>query len=118
MAGPGSDQPAPAQLGPPKPHGALCGADRTEQGARLGSSDAAGAAVAVSLPLGFAESVFEQPLPMLMVSAPAVSFVSAERVLYLARQLRLPTERHCWQWPKCPWVRWPVFWFRAWTLPG
>ena len=55
----------------------------------MGSSDAAGAAVAVSLPLGFAESVFEQPLPMLMVSAPAVSFVSAERVLYLARQLRL-----------------------------
>ena len=31
----------------------------------------------------------QQPLPMLMVSAPAVSFVSAERVLYLARQLRL-----------------------------
>ena len=59
------------------------------QGRVLGSSDAAGAAVAVSLPLGFAESVFEQPLPMLMVSAPAVSFVSAERVLYLARQLRL-----------------------------
>ena len=26
---------------------------------------------------GFARSVFEQPLPMLMVSAPAVSFVSA-----------------------------------------
>ncbi len=59
------------------------------QGRVFASSDAAGSSLSVSLPAGFAASVFEQPVSMLMVSAPAVSFVSAERVLYLARQVRL-----------------------------
>ena len=59
------------------------------QGRVFASSDAAGASLSVSLPAGFAASVFEQPVSMLMVSAPAVSFVSAERVLYLGRQVRL-----------------------------
>jgi diguanylate cyclase (GGDEF)-like protein len=59
------------------------------QGRVVASSDAAGAALSLSLPAGFAASVFEQPVPMLTVSGPAISFVSAERVLYLARQMRL-----------------------------
>ena len=59
------------------------------EGKTLASSDAAGSALPVQLPPGFLSSVLEQPLSTLMVSSPVVSFASSERVLYLARHLRL-----------------------------
>ncbi len=90
----------------------------SRQGRVFGSSRRRRCSGGCVVALGFAESVFEQPLPMLMVSAPAVSFVSAERAAIWPGSFGWPTERHCWQWPKCPWVRWLMFWFRAWTLPG
>lgn len=58
-------------------------------GRTMASSDPAGGALAVQLPAGFLESVLEQPVSTLMVSAPVVSFASSERVLYFARHLRL-----------------------------
>ncbi|BEU95681.1 EAL domain-containing protein [Acidovorax sp. DW039] len=60
-----------------------------EKGRVIASSDAAGASLSVSLPAGLADLVFSQPVPMLTVSAPAVSFVSAEKVLYMARPMAL-----------------------------
>ncbi|PJI96642.1 diguanylate cyclase/phosphodiesterase [Acidovorax sp. 69] len=58
-------------------------------GKTMASSDPSGSALAVQLPAGFLESVLEQPVSTLMVSAPVVSFASSERVLYFARHLRL-----------------------------
>ncbi len=59
------------------------------QGRVLVSSDAAGARLASRLPAGFLDAAASQPISTLMISAPVVSFASSERVLYLARQLRL-----------------------------
>lgn len=59
------------------------------EGKTIASSDATGGALTVQLPPGFLASVLEQPASMLMISAPVVSFASAERVLYLARYLRM-----------------------------
>ncbi|MFC4274570.1 bifunctional diguanylate cyclase/phosphodiesterase [Achromobacter aloeverae] len=53
----------------------------------LTSSDPAGDNLAVELPPGFLRMVLDQPISMLAVSRPSVSFTSSERVLYLARQL-------------------------------
>ena len=58
-------------------------------GKALASSDPAGASLLVQLPAGFLESVLEQPVSTLMVSAPVVSFASSEKVLYFARHLRM-----------------------------
>jgi diguanylate cyclase (GGDEF)-like protein len=54
----------------------------------LASSDPAGARLSVELPVGFLRSALEQPVSTLVVSAPAVSFASSERVLYVARHIR------------------------------
>lgn len=59
------------------------------KGGTLASSDAAGSELQVQLPPGFLAAVLEQPVSTLMVSAPVVSFTTAERVLYFARHLRL-----------------------------
>jgi diguanylate cyclase (GGDEF)-like protein len=58
-------------------------------GKSLVASDAAGARLASKLPAGFLDEVVAQPISTLLISAPTVSFASSERVLYLARQLRL-----------------------------
>lgn len=58
-------------------------------GRNIASSDPSGGALSVQLPPGFLASVLEQPVSTLMVSAPVVSFASAERVLYFARHLRM-----------------------------
>ncbi len=59
------------------------------QGLVLASSDANGAKLAFSLPAGFVNEVLAQPISALTVSAPMVSFASSERVLYLARAIKL-----------------------------
>ncbi|MFN9725908.1 cache domain-containing protein, partial [Acidovorax sp.] len=59
------------------------------EGKSLVSSDAGGARMASRLPDGFLDEVVAQPISTLLISAPMVSFASSERVLYLARQLRL-----------------------------
>lgn len=59
------------------------------QGRVVASSDAAGASLALELPVGFLEQAMSQPVSTLTVSAPAVSFASSERVLYLGRYVRL-----------------------------
>lgn len=55
----------------------------------LASSDAAGGEMQVQMPAGFLAEVVSQPVSTLMVSAPMVSFASSERVLYVARYLRM-----------------------------
>ncbi len=55
----------------------------------MASSDAAGSGLQVQLPLGFLAAVMGQPVSTLMISAPVVSFASSERVLYVARYLRM-----------------------------
>jgi diguanylate cyclase (GGDEF)-like protein len=60
-----------------------------EQGHVLASSDAAGAKLTLELPAGFLVQAMAQPVSTLTVSAPAVSFASSERVLYLGRYTRL-----------------------------
>lgn len=59
------------------------------QGRVVASSDAAGASLALQLPAGFLDQAMGQPVSTLTVSAPAVSFASSERVLYLGRYIRL-----------------------------
>ncbi len=58
-------------------------------GKALASSDASGGEVQVQLPLGFLAAVMGQPVSTLMISAPVISFASSERVLYVARSLRM-----------------------------
>jgi len=58
-------------------------------GKAIASSDAAGSGLQVQLPLGFLAAVMEQPVSTLMISAPVISFASSERVLYIARYLRM-----------------------------
>ncbi|SDZ37145.1 diguanylate cyclase (GGDEF) domain-containing protein [Delftia lacustris] len=59
------------------------------RGRVLASSDPAGTRLAVELPAGFLRTAMEQPVSSLVVSAPMVSFASSERVLYVARHLRM-----------------------------
>ena len=59
------------------------------QGQVLASSEASGAALALSLPPDFVTDVLAQPMSTLKVSAPMVSFASADRVLYFARHIKL-----------------------------
>lgn len=59
------------------------------QGKVVASSDAAGASLPLELPPGFLDQAMAQPVSTLTVSAPAVSFSSSERVLYLGRYIRL-----------------------------
>lgn len=59
------------------------------QGRVVASSDSAGANMALELPVGFLDQAMAQPVSTLTVSAPAVSFASSERVLYLGRYIRL-----------------------------
>jgi len=47
----------------------------------------------VALPPGFAAAVFAQPVPMLAISEPMVSFATSERVLFFARALSLSNGR-------------------------
>lgn len=58
-------------------------------GKTLASSDPGGGGQTVRLPGGFLDSVLAQPVSMLMISAPVVSFASSEQVLYVARHLRM-----------------------------
>ncbi|MBU1350872.1 MAG: EAL domain-containing protein [Gammaproteobacteria bacterium] len=58
-------------------------------GKALASSDASGGELQVQLPLGFLAAVMGQPVSTLMISAPVISFASSERVLYVARYLRM-----------------------------
>ena len=58
-------------------------------GKMLASSDTTGSGLSVQFSPGFVQSVLDQPVSTRMVSAPVVSFASAERVLYLARHLRM-----------------------------
>ena len=58
-------------------------------GQTLASSDAAGQALSVRLPEGFLADLLSNPVSTLMVSQPMVTFASAERVLYVARHLRM-----------------------------
>ncbi len=55
----------------------------------LASSDPAGARLSVELPPGFLQTALDQPVSTLVVSAPLVSFASSERVLYVARHIRM-----------------------------
>lgn len=55
----------------------------------LATSDASGAALTVKLPPGFLAEVLAQPIPTMLLSQPAMSFVSSEQVLYLARYITL-----------------------------
>ena len=49
--------------------------------------------VGLSLPAGFLQQVLEQPYPALLVSAPVTQAQTSERVLYLARMVRLSDGR-------------------------
>ncbi|HPH13884.1 MAG TPA: diguanylate cyclase, partial [Burkholderiaceae bacterium] len=60
-----------------------------EKGKVLASSDSGGAAVVLSLPMGFVDEVMAQPVSTLVISSPVVSFVSSEQVLYFARYINL-----------------------------
>lgn len=55
------------------------------QGQVLASSSPAGARLPLQLPQGFVAQVLASPLSTLVVSAPAMSFASAEQVLYFSR---------------------------------
>ncbi len=58
-------------------------------GKTMASSDAAGDALQVQLPEGFLQAIMAQPVSTLMISPPVISFASSERVLYVARYLRM-----------------------------
>ena len=60
-----------------------------EQGQLLATSDPAGKALKLNLPPSFLTEVIAQPVSALVISAPSVSFSSAEPVLYMARYIRL-----------------------------
>ncbi len=61
-----------------------------QQGSVLASSDPAGAQWPLQLPGGLLQRVLAPSMSTLVVSAPAVSFASAEQVLYFARYFRMP----------------------------
>ena len=58
------------------------------KGQVLALSDSRRAEFDAHLPQGFVDEVVAQAVPTMLVSAPAVSFASSERVLYFARALR------------------------------
>ena len=60
-----------------------------DRGSVIASSDVSGSGLELSLPPGFVDDVLAQPVSTLRISAPMVSFASAERVLYLARHIKL-----------------------------
>ena len=60
-----------------------------DQGEVLATSDPAGKALQLNLPASFLNEVIAQPVSTLVISAPSVSFSSAEPVLYLARYILL-----------------------------
>ncbi len=55
----------------------------------VASSDQAGLRVADELPPGFFEESLRQSTPSLLLSTPVISSVSSERVLFMARQVRM-----------------------------
>ena len=59
------------------------------QGHVVASSNVAGAGMVLELPNGFLDQAMGQPVSTMTVSAPAVSFTSSERVLYIGRYIRL-----------------------------
>lgn len=59
------------------------------QGRILASSNTLGSDLELSLPSGFVEEVLGQPVSSLVFSAPVVSFISSERVLYMGRTIKL-----------------------------
>ena len=59
------------------------------RGKVLASSDPSGADLKPSLPAGFVDEVLGQSVSTMLVSAPVVSFASSERVVYLARSIKL-----------------------------
>ncbi|GAB4087866.1 bifunctional diguanylate cyclase/phosphodiesterase [Hydrogenophaga soli] len=60
-----------------------------DQGQVLYGAQSSTARLGLSLPEGFLKSVLEQPYPTLLVSAPVTQAQTSERVLYLARMVRL-----------------------------
>ena len=58
------------------------------RGSVVASSDPRRAELKSSLPEGFVDEVLAQAVSTMLVSAPAVSFTSSERVLYFARSIR------------------------------
>lgn len=60
-----------------------------QQGNILATSNPAGKSGPLHLPTGFLEEALAQPVSTLVISAPAVSDLSAESVLYLARHVHL-----------------------------
>ncbi len=61
-----------------------------EHGKVIAASDPSGLNAARDLPAGFFEETIRQPVPVLVASAPTVSFSSSERVIFFARPLQLP----------------------------
>ena len=61
-----------------------------DHGSVLASSDPAGANLRLQLPGGLMERVLAPSMSTLVVSAPAISFASAEQVLYFSRYFRMP----------------------------
>ncbi|HUG22836.1 hybrid sensor histidine kinase/response regulator [Piscinibacter sp.] len=64
-----------------------------DDGAVLAAAQSSTLRMGIPLPGGFAAGVFAQPVPMLAISEPVVSFATAERVLFFARSLSLPGAR-------------------------
>jgi diguanylate cyclase (GGDEF)-like protein len=59
------------------------------QGRVVASSDSSGAQLALQLPAAFLQEVLAQPVAVMTISAPMVSFASSEQVLYMARAIKL-----------------------------
>ena len=55
----------------------------------IASSEPSGPTLVIALPAGFVDDALEQPISTLVTSAPTVSFTSSERVLYMARYIKL-----------------------------
>jgi diguanylate cyclase (GGDEF)-like protein len=60
-----------------------------DKGKIFASSEAFDSRMQLELPKGFVEDAMAQPMSTLVVSAPAVSFASSERVLYFGRYIRM-----------------------------
>ena len=60
-----------------------------EDGSVVAASDQAGLRVADELPAGFLEQGLRLTVPTLLLSAPVVSAVSSERVIFMARHVRM-----------------------------
>ena len=55
----------------------------------IASSEPSGPALVIELPGGFVDDALEQPISTLVISAPTTSVTSSERVLYMARYIKL-----------------------------